>query len=210
MVPLGEQNSNNEGSPFAPMAFQGVQGIAFANWIDISYSRNYMMGTQVPLVRPSRKSQSVKSIKGTIMTTILIDQKPEIVIDNVLKSKGKQFKGGPYTWTMDDVGQVNNNGGNQTYRVKFNLSDSSKKNNPEDNSWINSLAQQIELMDAKGNKFQVHGTNWNSASGANAQGEFTYGDPGTGKVGPPVKLVLYRWVSIQHPVPFEFRDLPLP
>jgi len=34
--------------------------------------------------------------------------------------------------------------------------------------------------------------------------------PKNSKVGPPAKLVYQLWVKMEHEVPFEFRNLPLP
>ena len=53
---------------------------------------------------------------------------------------------------------------------------------------------------------------WMSAlpinNNTSAQVTFTFGLNGAG--GPPTKLVYQDWTTVQHEVPFEFRDLPLP
>jgi hypothetical protein len=83
------------------------------------------------------------------------------------------------------------------------------KDNQYDYTWTNSLHQRVELTDEKGQKFLSHGLNFNNSTPTSVQGTFTFGDP-TGKLGKPAKLTYYGWVTAQHQVEFEFRDLPLP
>jgi hypothetical protein len=42
------------------------------------------------------------------------------------------------------------------------------------------------------------------------QGTFNFGDGGNAQLGKPAKLTYYGWVTMQHQVEFEFKDLPLP
>jgi hypothetical protein len=84
-----------------------------------------------------------------------------------------------------------------------------KENNPK-GAWASSLGQRIALVDAKGNKYQVQQSRWDSTSPSNARGELTFINPRNGPLGPPVKLVYSIWVTMQYAVPFEFKDLPLP
>jgi hypothetical protein len=165
---------------------------------------NHMIGTQVNLVRPSPDSHAAQSIKGTVVATLLVEQRPEIVITDVLKSKGKVFKGGKTVWDMQDAADA----GNKMYRFKMSITDENF-NNGSNYGMTESLYQRIALEDAKGQKYQIRGSSWSSSSNTNVNVEFTFGDPGNG-VGPPVRLVYYTWITMQHPVAFEFKDLPLP
>src|SRR5207244_2121693 len=68
-----------------------------------------------------------------------------------------------------------------------------------------------ELTDEKGANFAAHGFNWTNGTPTSVQGTFMFGEPGGGvQVGKPAKLTYYGWVTLQHQVEFEFRDLPLP
>jgi hypothetical protein len=202
MLPLVEANDNVGEA----MVWGG--GAVFFNTGDIGGNgRNFLMGTQANLVRPTRASKSAKVIKGTVLVTLLMDQRPEIMIGDVLKAKGKKVASGKYTWLTEDIGEVA--GGNKAYRIKFSLTDETKKN-ANDTNWINTFYQRIELQDAKGNKYQMQGNQFDNATATNLRGEVVFGDPGNGKIGPPAKLVYYHWISVQHAVSFEFRNLPLP
>jgi hypothetical protein len=203
MLPIVEQNTNNN----EMLVFGG--GMVCNLAMDYGGNgKNYMLTSQASMIRPARTSRTVKLIRGTIMTTLLIEQRPEIIIEDVLKSKGKKLVSGKTSWSMEDVGEATN-GGNKNYRVKMSLTDDNKREN-NDNSWINSLYQRIELHDAKGNKYQLQGTQWESVTATNVHGELTFGDPGIAGIGPPVKLIYYTWISALHPVAFEFKNLPLP
>ena len=137
--------------------------------------------------------------------TILADQKPEIVVENVLAVKNKKFeakdvslghRGGEGDAGQDGAecadGPAGRQGHNSTTthgRTRCNSG----------SSWL----------DEKGQKFQSNGFNWNNGTPTSVQGTFIFGDP-TGKLGKPAKLTYYGWVTVQHQVEFEFHDLPLP
>jgi hypothetical protein len=72
------------------------------------------------------------------------------------------------------------------------------------------LHQRIELTDDKGQKFQSLGFNWMNGTPTTVQGTFNFGDGGNAQLGKPAKLTYYGWVTMQHQVEFEFKDLPLP
>ena len=84
------------------------------------------------------------------------------------------------------------------------------KDQPHDYAWTNSLHQRVELTDAKGNKFLSHGFNWTNGTPTSVQGTFIFGDGGNAQIGKPHKLTYYGWVTTQHQIEFEFKDLPLP
>src|SRR5262249_12635490 len=100
--------------------------------------------------------------------------------------------------------------GTKRYRLKVTLRDGHEKQDNPEGPWANSLGQRIALVDAKGNKYQIQRSRWDSTSPNNARGELTFASPRNGSVGPPVKLVYSIWVTMQYAVPFEFKDLPLP
>ena len=196
MLPPAEPEDNGNG-----FRFRGGRRFYSSSYGGL----NRIMGTQVTLVRPSVESRQARSIKGTVVTTLLVEQKPEIIITDVLKSKGKMIKTSKTTWDMQDVADA----GNQSYRFKMSISDNHFSTNSTP-GMTDSLHQRIELQDAKGRKYQIRGSSWSSSSNTEVTVEFTFGDPGNGPLGPPAKLVYYTWVTMQHPVAFEFQDVPLP
>lgn len=171
--------------------------------------RSFMMQVAVGLKRPSKKSRTMKLLRGTLPVTLLVEQKPEIVIDKILKAKGKKFNTPEVAWEILDVGEAPENGPG-SYKVKMTIKETRKdKNDNGDNSWSNSLHQRIEMQDAKGLKYQFNGVNWEKSDGSSVEGWLFFGDPGNG-VGPPEKLTYSSWTTMQHQVDFEFKDLPLP
>jgi hypothetical protein len=169
------------------------------------YGRGLSQQAQVNLAPPTRDARMVRLIRGTIPVTVLVQQKPHITVDNVLGAKGKKFKADNTTLDIEDVRLMPD----KSYQIKLSLNEP-RKDNPNDYTWINSIAQRLELRDAKGNKYQSHGTNWSNTSPTSVQGTFMFGSAGNAALGPPAKFIYYTWVSLQHHVAFEFRDLPLP
>lgn len=167
--------------------------------------RTTVLQSQVQLVGPGGNSRLVKLIRGTLPVTILAEQKPEIVIEDVLKVKNKKFEAKDVSLDVEEVKEAPG----KTVQVMLTARRGGKDANQYDYTWTNSLQQRVELTDEKGNKFQSNGFNWNNGTPTSVQGTFIFSDP-TGKLGKPTKLTYYGWVTVQHQVEFEFHDLPLP
>jgi hypothetical protein len=182
--------------------FGGMRG---GRWISRYGGGNRMMclQTQVTLARPSDKASSVKLVRGRVPVTLLSDQKPVSVAENILKAKGARNKIDTTSFHIEDVNQLPNK------QVQIKLSVSEATDNPNDYTWMNSLYQRIELQDDKANKFAVVGNSWGNSSPGTVQMTTTFSPQGV-KVGPPAKLIYYRWTTLQHEIAFEFNDLPLP
>jgi hypothetical protein len=200
LVPLN--NNPNEGGMFLPGG--GFGGGRFISRYG-NGNRSYMQQSQFQLHRPSERATRVKVIRGVIPVTLLIEQKPVVVADNILKAKGKKNSVGATTFHFEDVTAQ----ANKQYQIKLHVTEDNKEN-PNDWTWMQTLFQRIELQDAKGNKFQVYGTHWNNSSPNNVQVTLTYGAPPNIKTGPPSKFIFQEWKTLQHLVHFEFKDLPLP
>jgi hypothetical protein len=165
--------------------------------------RTTVLFSQVQLSGPSAGARAVKLIRGTVPVTILAEQRPEIVVEKILEVKNKKFEGKEVSLEIEAVKEAN-----QQVQVML-TARRAGKDNQYDYTWTNSLNQRVELTDAKGNKFQSNGFNWNNGTPTSVQGTFMFSDP-SGKLGKPAKLTYYGWVTAQHQVEFEFRDLPLP
>ena len=167
--------------------------------------RSIILQSQVQLAGHGGAARSVKLLRGSLPVTLLAEQKPEIVVTDVLKVKNQKFEGKEVTLEIEAVRE----GPGKTYQVAL-TARRNGKDNQNDYTWTNSLHQRVELVDAKGNKFPSHGFNWNNGTPTSVQGTFMFGDAGGGPAGKPAKLTYYGWVTLQHQVEFEFHDLPLP
>jgi hypothetical protein len=165
----------------------------------------YCMQTYVNLSRPSEKSRSVKVIKGSVPVTLLAEEKPEVVSDDILKAKGKKVQIGNVSFDIQDV----TTNPNKHYSIKLSITNNDK-DNPNDYTWMNSLHSRIELQDTKGNKYQHFGSSWSGAGNNHVDLTFTYGNNGNTKMEPPKKLIYQSWTLVNHQVSFEFKNLPLP
>lgn len=176
-----------------------------SSYHDYSYSpRNAIRQTQIQLHGPGQ-AQSLRLVKGTVPVTILAEKRPEVTIDDILNVKEKKFDGSQISFEIDDVKELP---GRQVV-----IHTTIRRNAAEgqhDYSWTNSLAQRIEVVDDKGQKFTCEGFNWDSGSPTSVTGTFTFHDGGNAKLGKAAKLVYYNWIMAQHEISFEFKDLPLP
>jgi len=163
--------------------------------------------TEVRLNRPSEKATLAKTIRGSIPMTLLSEEKAVVVSDDILKAKGKKNKVGTTSFSFEDVTEQANN---KQIQIKVTITEENKEN-PNDYTWMNTMYQRIELQDAKGNKYQVTGTNWHNNGPNFVQMTWTYmPPPNAPKVEGPAKFVFHQWTTLPHQVNFEFKDLPLP
>jgi len=178
--------------------------------------RCFNQHVQTNLVLGPKPARTLTVIRGVIPVTLLAEQKPLITVENVLAAKGKKFEAGSTQLDVDDVGDgpkgiVAGNG--KAYQLKLSLRET-RPEAPHDYSWVSSLAQRLELVDAKGNKYASRGYSWNETTPNSVKGAtFNFaGDNLANNVqpGPPAKLIYYNWLRRDHEVDFEFRDLPLP
>jgi hypothetical protein len=166
--------------------------------------RTVVLQAQLQLGSPAGNARAVKLIRGSVPVTLLAEQKPEIVIEKIMEVKKKKFEGKDVSLDIEEVKETPG----QTVQVVL-TAQRNGKDTQYDYTWTNSLHQRVELTDAKGNKFQSNGFNWNNGTPTSVQGTFIFSNP-TGTLGKPAKLTYFGWVTVQHQVDFEFHDLPLP
>jgi hypothetical protein len=168
--------------------------------------RSYQHGSQINLLWPNKEARIVKRLRCSIPVTLLGEQKPEVVVDDILKVKNKKFVGNTVEIQIDHAAERNNK---TQYEVKMSVRNNSA-NTAQDYTWTNSVHQRVELLDAKGNKYASHGYNWENSSPNHVQATFMFGNNGNGTLGPPVRLVYNHWTVLQHQIEFEFKNLALP
>jgi hypothetical protein len=189
--------------------------------------RSYTQSTQAELIWPSKNARTLKELKGVIPITLLADQKPAVVTDKILSAKGKRFTLGPtisntpnvpgddpsgkrstVSGTMFSIEDVSEIAGKQ-YQIRMTVTEEAK-DQPQDYSRIQSLQQRLELQDGQGNKLPSYMNFIQFGGLTTAQFTLTTQPSDNKKLGPATKLVYYAWVLMEHEVPFEFKDLPLP
>lgn len=164
--------------------------------------RSNNLSTQVALAMPAKSARFLKVIKGTVPLTLLAEQKTFVVSKEILKAKGQKLTAGS---TIIEILEVTPKQ-NKQCEIKMSVRQENKDGGVDYN-WINSLYNRIELQDDKGNKFAIYGSS-TSTNGNHAQ--LTYNYAPSGNAGAPTQLVYHDWVTLQHELQFEFKDLPLP
>lgn len=166
--------------------------------------RNPLRQTQLQLLGPG-SAQAIRRIQGMVPVTYLAEKRPELTIDSILQVKDRRFDSPNLTFEINEVREMPGNQVHIHATVRRNVGE-----NQHDYSWTNSLAQRLELVDAQGRKYTSEGFNWDSGSPTSVTGTFQFNDGGNAKLGKAAKLIYYNWITSQHEVTFEFRDLPLP
>lgn len=173
--------------------------------------RQFQYHAQAQLAWPVKAARHAQVLKGVAPVTVLAEQRAAIVIDKVLEAKGKKFKAGSIELHIEEVKAAGAAGAaNKAYDIKMTLRDTSRDHLSGDYSWMDSLNQRLELRDAKGNKYVSRGNNWDNTSPSSVHGTWMFGDSGNAKLGAAEQLVFYNWITMDHELTFEFRELPLP
>ena len=139
--------------------------------------------------------------------TILSGVRPDVTIDNLKPGKKKLTASGETADIEIDeiVGQ------NNVWTLTLLIKRHAKDGEQPDYNWINGVQQNLELYDAKGNKFQSQGvTNFINNTPNSVNATYQFGAYNNIAMGPPVKFVLVEWLTISHELEFEFKNLPLP
>jgi hypothetical protein len=165
------------------------------------------MAVGTALVLPARSSRMVKRIRGVIPVTLLAEQKPLLVTDNLLQAKGKKFKAGDATFNIDDVETVGGKIKQYGFKITYNENTNETR---YDYSKVQSLQQRLELRDARGVKIASYPNflQFNSATSA----QLVLKTQGTSDKDAPLPTQLYyiSWVQLDHDVAFDLKNLPLP
>jgi hypothetical protein len=169
-------------------------------------NRSCQMQAEVNLYRPSVKATAIKVLRGSIPVTLLIEQKPVILAEDILKAKGKKVTVGTTHFLFEEASELP---GGKQIQVKLSVTENNP-DNPNDYTWMNTLYSRIEVHDQDGNRYQNFGSSWGNSGPNNVQMTLTFGPMGAAKLKPPAKFLFQSWNTVQHQVPFEFRDIPLP
>ena len=190
---VDESGKNVPQPPMDPMqVYYGSNGYK-------SFSQNLNLS----FYRPVKEAVKIKEVKAKATLVILSDIKPDAVIPDLLKAKGKKAVGRSASIEITEVVETNGSA-NITATV------SNPSGNPNDYQWVNSLWQRFEVTDAKGEKFQVNIVNTSYNSAQNVTVTFQVIPPDGIKCGPPNRFTLVEWVTRTVDVEFTFKDVPLP
>lgn len=191
MVPLPPTNEAEE----------GILGRVVTRRYYGGTSKQPSVQVSVPLAAGAVGAKSLALIRGVIPVTLLAEQRPVVVCEDVANAKDfkKAIEGIEF-----QVRQVKILPNNQVLMELHVLN----RLNPSDYNLMNTLYQRLELYDNKGVKFQNYGSSW-GGGGAGFQLTLTFGNFNV-KMGPPAKLIFQHWETCTHEVTFELKDVPLP
>jgi hypothetical protein len=168
--------------------------------------------TQTSL-RPSTKPGAIlKGLKGTLLIDVLAQRKPLVSVDDILKARGKVYKGdGQVSLVILQVQEQ----GNQNGSIRFALTGLEKM--PEDvrmERYGNSDAWRpsFELTDADGRPYNLNlSVNYypdQNQQNTTLEGSFYYSP--FQENGPPARFTYFGLKRVRATVPFEFKDVPMP
>lgn len=197
-----EEKRSMAPSSDAQVWFPEMGGVYYNN-----FNRSHTQMVSAGLIMPAKSSRQASRIKGVIPVTILAEQKPLLVTDKLLESRGKKFKVGEGTFQIDDVTASKGNIKQFSFRITYEIAGSDSR---PDYSRLQSLQQRLELRDSRGNKIESHPniTQFNGPTSA----QFQIVTQGSSDKNTPVptQLVFIDWVQLDHEVVFDLKDLPLP
>ena len=165
-------------------------------------NKQMSMQASVSLQRTSQKATTLKELRGVLPVSLLVEQKAMPIAEKILTAKGKKSMIGDLEFNIETVTKKPNS----QFEIKFSIANKGTLN---DFNWMNNIYQRLELLDAKGEKYQINGTNWHGSNGNSVTLTLTYSSGG-GKMGDPDRFIFQHWVTRQHDINFVFREVPLP
>jgi hypothetical protein len=160
--------------------------------------QDFQHTAEVLLQRSSERTRTIRRLRGTIPVKVVVERKPVVVTEKFLESKGTRFQIGGETLEITQAEQTE---GGQCY-VRLAV--------PPDRDGIRTYwHKRIHLEDARGNRYRPagHGT---SSSGGEHHVMVDYARPEGPMTGRPTRLIIEDQVTLTHPIPFEFKEVPLP
>lgn len=156
------------------------------------------------LAKPAKDATVIKELRGKVAVTLLAGTRPELTVEKLMAVKKKTFVGRTTELTIESVGEPGDGG------FPIALSAKLLRPNPEDYTWASALPQRLEVYDAAGRKFVNGGVSAQQQGPGSTSVTVQFAAPEGQKMGPPAKLVLVEWLSVQRDVEFAFEGIPLP
>lgn len=169
--------------------------------------RNFQHSTGVAMAKPAKDAATAKVIKGKVAVTLLASTKPDVVIDKI--APGKKKLTGTGQSAEIEIEEITEQ--NKVWMITMIVKRQLRNGEAQDFNWMNSVPQKLELYDEKGQKFQSQGvTNFINNTPGSVHATYQFAPLNNATMGKATKLVLVEWLTLQHEVEFEFKDLPLP
>jgi hypothetical protein len=143
-------------------------------------------------------------LTGRVEFSLLSEIRPEIVIDEISTTKPKAYTG---RQNEIQLHSFENNHGHVAIHITVKQRQAA---NPDDYSWANSIIQRFELVDANGVKYQPNGWGNQHYSQTSMTVALNFMKPANAVVGPPSRLTLVEWVTVNQKADFTFKNVELP
>jgi hypothetical protein len=162
------------------------------------FRADFQHTSDILLQRSSEKARTIKTLRGVIPVQVVAERKPLVVTEKVLEATGKKFQIGESSLEITQAEKSKDG----TYHFRLAV--------PPDASGVHiRWHDRVHLEDAKGHRYEPHGLG-DTHSGGIHEIMLDYAESKDPAVGPPSKLLVEDWIIVHHPIPFEFKDVPLP
>ena len=153
--------------------------------------------------RGSREATTIREFRAKVAVAILIEERPEFIVENILDAKKKKFSGINFDLEVIDATEAM---GVATLKVKLQKRDANPNNDP---SWYYSVNQRLVMIDDKGGKM-IGSINEQNQNGSTVTMQFNFAPSPGKKAGKPSKLILNEWIAESREIEFKFKDIPIP
>ncbi len=177
-----------------------------------NFSHYYSSGAQkgnsiylyANLARPGRDATMIKELRGKVRVNLLSTTRPELTIEPLSADPKRSYVSRTASLRIDELSAPNESG----FTVK--ITASLLHPGTDDYGWSTALPQRLEISDHMGRKYRNTGpTAHHQAPGATSM-TIQFVPPKNQKIGPPHKLVLVEWLTVQREIAFNFYRIPLP
>lgn len=153
--------------------------------------------------RGNRDAVSIQELHARVALSILVEERPEITVENILEAGKKKFAGDDVDLEIEEVGEAMG-------AVSLKLTFRQRSANWDEYGWSNGIVQRLTMLDDKGNKMVSRGVSEQNSGVGILSIRTAFGAATGKKAGRPSKLILNEWVTEARDVEFKFKNIPLP
>jgi hypothetical protein len=154
--------------------------------------------TELLLQRSTDRAKMLTVLRGAVPVKVVVERKLVAVTNSIYDSKGTKFKIGGETLEITRAEEADPDRFKLEIRVPSESHDLLKR-------WH----KRIHVEDANGHRLSPSSFG-SESSGNEYRVDYTYHLSDDPMVGPPCKLIVEDWTMLEHLIPFEFKDVPLP
>ena len=183
--------------PVAEESRRAVRLYAAAN------HRSQNQTCSIDLVRGHRDATAIRRLDAKVAVEILVEERPEIAVENLLAAKTKTFAGTTLDLAVDEVDEAM---GAVTIKLTFRQ----RPGETDTARAFDTAVQRLVVLDDRGHRLHTGGVTEQITGTESMTVRIGFSPRPGEKAGKPTKLMFNEWITKTREIAFHFENVPLP